>query len=104
MIIEPSPGRSSKDIEAAGEGDHLVQQQDAAGPSSSRPHQDQETEGANEQDGLLGNVAGNYPDIVFPGPQEPLGPPPEFTPYEAEWFEVGRGDVVSHDVHLNTDG
>ena len=34
----------------------------------------------------------------------PLGPPPEFTPYEAEHFEVGYSDVVSHDPHLNSDG
>ncbi|KAF9453843.1 hypothetical protein P691DRAFT_615220, partial [Macrolepiota fuliginosa MF-IS2] len=32
------------------------------------------------------------------------GPPPAFAPYEAEWFEAGHGDVVSHDEHLNTDG
>lgn len=34
----------------------------------------------------------------------PLGPPPEFTQYEAENFEVGYSDVVSHDPHLNSDG
>jgi hypothetical protein len=34
----------------------------------------------------------------------PLGPPPEFTHYEAEHFEVGYSDVVSHDPHLNSDG
>ena len=34
----------------------------------------------------------------------PLGPPPEFTQYEAEHFEVGYSDVVSHDPHLNSDG
>jgi hypothetical protein len=33
-----------------------------------------------------------------------LGPPPEFTQYEAEHFEVGYSDVVSHDPHLNSDG
>ena len=33
-----------------------------------------------------------------------LEPPPEFSPYHAECFEVGNGDVVSHDSHLNTDG
>ncbi|KXN90053.1 hypothetical protein AN958_05058 [Leucoagaricus sp. SymC.cos] len=41
---------------------------------------------------------------MFPINQEPLGPPPAFTPYEAAWFEVGNGDIVSHDEHLNTDG
>ncbi|CAA7265823.1 unnamed protein product [Cyclocybe aegerita] len=34
----------------------------------------------------------------------PDGPPPDFTPYQAEHFEVGYDDVVSHDPHLNTDG
>ena len=34
----------------------------------------------------------------------PLGPPPEFTHYKAEQFEVGYSDVVSHDPHLNSDG
>ncbi|KAH8100670.1 hypothetical protein BXZ70DRAFT_1008159 [Cristinia sonorae] len=37
----------------------------------------------------------------------PLGgeePPPEFTPYEAEYFYTGNQDVVSHDKHLNDDG
>lgn len=33
-----------------------------------------------------------------------LGPPPEFTPYEAEHFEVGYSNIVSHDPHLNSDG
>lgn len=68
---------------------------------------------ANEGDRLLEDTSdslpGTYPasnPLPTPGPQfqEPLGPPPEFTPYEAEWFEVGQGDVVSHDEHLNTDG
>ena len=33
-----------------------------------------------------------------------LPPPPDFTQYEAEHFEVGYSDVVSHDPHLNSDG
>ena len=37
-------------------------------------------------------------------PAAGLGPPPEFALYEAEHFEVGYEDVVSHDPHLNTDG
>ena len=32
------------------------------------------------------------------------GPPPDFTLYDAEFFEVGYEDIVSHDPHLNTDG
>ena len=31
-------------------------------------------------------------------------PPPEFAPYNAEYFEVENGDILSHDSHLNTDG
>jgi hypothetical protein len=37
----------------------------------------------------------------LPGGEEP---PPEFTPYEAEYFQTGNGDVISHDDHLNEDG
>ena len=37
-------------------------------------------------------------------PQNNLGPPPDFTQYEAEYFEVGYSDIVSHDPHLNADG
>ncbi|KAL0951227.1 hypothetical protein HGRIS_007948 [Hohenbuehelia grisea] len=39
--------------------------------------------------------------IPVPGGEEA---PPQFTPYEAEFFEVGDGDIVSHDPHLNSDG
>lgn len=31
-------------------------------------------------------------------------PPPDFTPYEADYFQTGSGDTVSHDPHLNGDG
>ncbi|KAF8642356.1 hypothetical protein AX16_009625 [Volvariella volvacea WC 439] len=45
-----------------------------------------------------------FDDIVFaPGPEE-RDPPPEFTPYDAEFFLTGEDDVVSHDPHLNSDG
>lgn len=37
---------------------------------------------------------------IPPGGEEP---PPEFTPYEAEYFISGR-EVISHDPHLNDDG
>lgn len=36
-----------------------------------------------------------------PGGEEP---PPEFTPYEAEFFQGSYGEVISHDLHLNEDG
>ena len=37
---------------------------------------------------------------IPPGGEEP---PPEFTPYEAEFFISGK-EIVSHDPHLNEDG
>ncbi|KAJ7706210.1 hypothetical protein B0H17DRAFT_616644 [Mycena rosella] len=39
--------------------------------------------------------------IPGPGGEEP---PPVFTPYEAECFNTGSGNIVSHDQHLNSDG
>ncbi|KAH6917410.1 hypothetical protein BKA70DRAFT_333703 [Coprinopsis sp. MPI-PUGE-AT-0042] len=36
--------------------------------------------------------------------QPPQFEPPAFTLYDASHFEVGYGDVCSHDPHLNTDG
>ncbi|KAK7064249.1 hypothetical protein R3P38DRAFT_2823307 [Favolaschia claudopus] len=41
------------------------------------------------------------PSAAIPGGEEP---PPEFTPYEAECFNTGSGNIVSHDAHLNSDG
>ncbi|KAL1951882.1 hypothetical protein VTO73DRAFT_1031 [Trametes versicolor] len=40
-------------------------------------------------------------DVYMPAGGEE--PPPEFAPYEAEFFISGR-DIVSHDPHLNQDG
>jgi hypothetical protein len=34
----------------------------------------------------------------------PQTAPPEFSLYEAQFFTVGNGNIVSHDPHLNTDG
>ncbi|KAF5384853.1 hypothetical protein D9615_001503 [Tricholomella constricta] len=34
----------------------------------------------------------------------PLEPPPDFAPYNADYFETDSGNIVSHDPHLNTDG
>ncbi|KAJ6575087.1 hypothetical protein B0H19DRAFT_1127115 [Mycena capillaripes] len=39
--------------------------------------------------------------LAKPGGEEP---PPVFTPYEAECFNTGSGNIVSHDPHLNSDG
>lgn len=30
--------------------------------------------------------------------------PPEFTPYEADYFKAKNGCIISHDPHLNEDG
>ena len=50
-------------------------------------------------------INGHFPEAdvyVPPGGEEP---PPDFTPYEAEFFVSGSaGDIVSHDPHLNADG
>ncbi|KAL4243489.1 hypothetical protein ABKN59_001277 [Abortiporus biennis] len=47
-------------------------------------------------------VLAGFPDVfVPPGGEEP---PPEFTPYNAEYFVNGSGNIVSHDKHLNEDG
>jgi hypothetical protein len=40
-------------------------------------------------------------------PPNPLGfddSPPEFAPYEADFFTLKNGWIVSHDPHLNQDG
>ena len=51
-----------------------------------------------------GNDSLNNSHLLVDIANTPLGPPPEFTHYEAEHFEVGYSDVVSHDPHLNSDG
>ena len=33
-----------------------------------------------------------------------LDSPPEFAPYEADFFTLKNGWIVSHDPHLNQDG
>ncbi|TFK77124.1 hypothetical protein BDN72DRAFT_754946 [Pluteus cervinus] len=46
----------------------------------------------------------SLPDYGYgTGPGQDVSPP-EFTPYEAEFFLVANDDVVSHDPHLNGDG
>lgn len=41
---------------------------------------------------------------LLPGFPSNDPPPPGFAPYNAEFFAVSDGNVVSHDPHLNTDG
>ncbi|KAJ7634278.1 hypothetical protein DFH06DRAFT_1221572 [Mycena polygramma] len=55
------------------------------------------------QDGPSSSALIDFADDseVIPGGEEP---PPDFTPYEAECFNTGSGNIVSHDPHLNSDG
>jgi len=49
-------------------------------------------------------VSASETDHLLDIPATNLEPPPKFALYEAEHFEAGCADVVSHDPHLNTDG
>ncbi|CAL1695717.1 unnamed protein product [Somion occarium] len=42
-------------------------------------------------------------NIDFPVPFGGEDPPPDFAPYEAEYFVTSIGDIISHDEHLNED-
>jgi hypothetical protein len=53
---------------------------------------------------VLDNDSLNNAHLLVDIGNTPIGPPPEFSQYEAENFEVGYADVVSHDPHLNSDG
>ncbi|TFK57098.1 hypothetical protein OE88DRAFT_1619530 [Heliocybe sulcata] len=50
----------------------------------------------------IGHVAINIDETYVPEGGEQ--PPPNFTPYEAEFMISGSGVVISHDAHLNQDG
>jgi hypothetical protein len=41
-------------------------------------------------------------DFSIPGGGEE--PPPDFTPYNAEYSVAWNGNIISHDPHLNRDG
>jgi hypothetical protein len=106
MIIKPGEELGHMDIEAQRTSQALQQDYRSIHPSAASTGPDQQhgyrlMGDPNESESTQANT---YPDPIFPGSQEPLGPPPAFAPYEAEWFEVGHGDIVSHDEHLNTDG
>ena len=58
-------------------------------------------EEANEAASLIRHDFADSDVFVPPGGEEP---PPDFTPYEAEFFETSDGNVISHDPHLNEDG
>ncbi|OCH96130.1 hypothetical protein OBBRIDRAFT_787580 [Obba rivulosa] len=74
-------------------------EQPAAGPSTG-PLQSHtsEAEAAPKYGGHFASA-----DVAFV-PQGGEEPPPDFTPYEAEYSETSNGDIISHDPHLNEDG
>lgn len=51
---------------------------------------------------LIDLADNNY--LSTPGSENNGGPPPDFSLYDADYFETDSGDIVSHDSHLNTDG
>ncbi|KAI0361563.1 hypothetical protein OH77DRAFT_1444179 [Trametes cingulata] len=58
------------------------------------------------QDEIPQDAVPKYTEHALENVYIPAGgeePPPEFTPYEAEFFISGR-EIVSHDLHLNQDG
>ena len=69
----------------------------AAGPSTlSAPAYEQ------QQSSKAGRVRAHKSDpFIPPGGEEP---PPDFTPYDAEYFKGSHGEIISHDAHLNEDG
>ncbi|KAJ6604625.1 hypothetical protein DFH09DRAFT_1123331 [Mycena vulgaris] len=71
--------------------------QEEAGPSGSSPPPFQDV----PPSGMLIDFSDGSEAIPSPGGEEP---PPVFTPYEAECFNTGSGNIVSHDPHLNSDG
>lgn len=67
--------------------------------SSSVENMAQDNPNGKAVDILFGND--RQDSFITPGGEEP---PPEFTPYEAEYELTDDGDTVSHDPHLNEDG
>ncbi|KAL6309929.1 hypothetical protein BKA93DRAFT_756836 [Sparassis latifolia] len=85
--------------------DGVDPQQPLAGPSRSAGLQPPSFE-ESTRDQALPSYSDQFPESseVYV-PQGGEAPPPEFTPYEAEYFvSGGAGDIVSHDRHLNEDG
>jgi hypothetical protein len=76
------------------------------------------TDEGQERTGLLGADVLDEPPPAFEAGGDPIPlnfaddysapggepPPPEFSPYEAEYFRTSSGNIVSHDPHLNEDG
>ena len=67
---------------------------DEAGPSGLPPPSFEESGG----DAIV--VFDDAAYTFFEGGEEP----PEFMPYEAEHWVSRRGEIISHDPHLNEDG
>ncbi|KAI1797930.1 hypothetical protein LXA43DRAFT_877356 [Ganoderma leucocontextum] len=74
----------------------------AAGPSAATSGPSPSSRSSLPED----TQAPRYTERAFENVYFPTGgeePPPEFTPYEAEFFVSGK-EIVSHDPHLNEDG
>ncbi|KAI0335218.1 hypothetical protein GY45DRAFT_1317129 [Cubamyces sp. BRFM 1775] len=84
---------------------------DAAGPSRFNAPSEANVLGSQFQDHSPHDVPAEaappkYTEHALENVYIPAGgeePPPEFTPYEAEFFISGR-EIISHDPHLNQDG
>lgn len=85
IVVDHEPGKTAPPPPGA-----------VAGPSSEPPppFEDAATH-------LLIDFSQYDDPATYPQTEEP---PPEFALYEAEHFDVGNGNIVSHDPHLNTDG
>lgn len=96
MII---PGGKEDTLQpASSKADIAALESDAAGPSNAHEDPPPAFEDIEEDTHLLSDFT------QPPNPDGVSGPPPVFSHYEADFFTVGDGDIVSHDPHLNTDG
>ncbi|KAI0056290.1 hypothetical protein BV25DRAFT_1814257 [Artomyces pyxidatus] len=75
-----------------------LQLEDKPGPSGTHST---DTSTLEESTGLLDDF--DRLDTLAP-PGDHQGPPPDFTPYEAEYWVSEDKSVISHDPHLNEDG
>ncbi|CDO71608.1 hypothetical protein BN946_scf184911.g78 [Trametes cinnabarina] len=98
--------------------DSFATELDTAGPSASSPRAGPSIDGSPGRhvedpfsDAVAHDVAQQppppkYTEHAMENLYIPMGgeePPPNFTPYEAEFF-ISNGEIISHDPHLNRDG
>jgi hypothetical protein len=99
IITGKEPMHNDEDLFKAGPSGLLDAGTDALIDPPPPPFEEQQT----EQRLLIDLTDGSYNpttsdlDII-------AEPPPDFAQYNADYFETGSGDIVSHDPHLNTDG